>query len=392
MPLDERLRRLVETLGTPTAAFTRNGVLVGASESARSLLGHRNLADMDLARMQDHALSTGHAEATIDIGHVALQRIGSGSDVGLIATITPVVMPAPPHEDRTSPVPIAPPGPKSDEVPMSSEETLVDLNFSVDEPLQTAPLADERATRTQENEAAAEPEARPVADSIEIPEPIRPHAFGHEEADVADATVATPPTEAPAADHVARNARTEPSATAAPALDAVLPVRFVWQMDAEGRFLLGSDDFMRLIGPRTAGEFGRPWREIVAVLDLDPHGLVEKAVATHETWSGITLNWPVDDHGPRLPVELSGLPVFDRSRSFAGYRGFGVCRDLARLSDLSASQRAMLPHDLPVPRPLAADVPDGPAPGVDHAPPPSLECTPSPVEAPPCAPTVSMRS
>ena len=53
----------------------------------------------------------------------------------------------------------------------------------------------------------------------------------------------------------------------------------------------------------------------------------EKAFATRDTWSGITLNWPVDG-GERLPVELSGLPMFDRARNFAGYRGFGVCRDL----------------------------------------------------------------
>ena len=31
-----------------------------------------------------------------------------------------------------------------------------------------------------------------------------------------------------------------------------LPLRFMWQMDREGRFSLGSDEFTRLIGPRTA--------------------------------------------------------------------------------------------------------------------------------------------
>ncbi len=60
-----------------------------------------------------------------------------------------------------------------------------------------------------------------------------------------------------------------------------------------------------------------------------------KAFATRQTWSGITLNWPVDG-GARLPVELSGLPIFDRARNFAGYRGFGVCRDLDGLARLAA--------------------------------------------------------
>ena len=49
--------------------------------------------------------------------------------------------------------------------------------------------------------------------------------------------------------------------------------------------------------------------------------------------------WPVDDGGERLPVELSGLPVFDRDRQFRGYRGFGVCRDLDRINQLARARR-----------------------------------------------------
>ncbi len=40
----------------------------------------------------------------------------------------------------------------------------------------------------------------------------------------------------------------------------------------------------------------------------------------------------------RLPVELSGLPIFDRDRLFRGYRGFGVCRDIARIENLMTSR------------------------------------------------------
>jgi signal transduction histidine kinase len=47
----------------------------------------------------------------------------------------------------------------------------------------------------------------------------------------------------------------------------------------------------------------------------------------------------VDETSDRLPVELSGLPVFDRDRSFRGYRGFGVCRDLARINQLARARR-----------------------------------------------------
>ena len=59
-----------------------------------------------------------------------------------------------------------------------------------------------------------------------------------------------------------------------------LPLRFMWQMDREGRFSLGSDEFTRLIGPRTAAGFGRPWSEIAETFGLDPDGRVAKAVAT----------------------------------------------------------------------------------------------------------------
>ena len=117
------------------------------------------------------------------------------------------------------------------------------------------------------------------------------------------------------------------------------PLRFVWQMDAEGRFVVGSDEFMELIGPRTTAAFGRLWSEIAAELKLDPENQMARAVATHETWSGIVVSWPVDEGGERLRVELSGLPVFDRDRNFRSYRGFGVCRDIARINQLARARR-----------------------------------------------------
>jgi PAS domain S-box-containing protein len=133
------------------------------------------------------------------------------------------------------------------------------------------------------------------------------------------------------------------------------PLRFLWQMDAEGSFSLGSDEFTRLIGARAAAGFGRPWNEIAAVFGLDPEGRVVNAVATHEAWSGITLNWPTDGGG-RLPVELTGLPIFDRMRNFAGYRGFGVCRDLDSLTRLTALRHVEAVSDSAAPpRPSAGE-------------------------------------
>lgn len=165
------------------------------------------------------------------------------------------------------------------------------------------------------------------------------------------------------------------------------PLRFMWQMDQDGRFSLGSDEFTRLIGARTAAAFGRLWSEIADVLGLDPEGRVAAAVATHDTWSGIIVHWPADGVGTRLPVELSGLPLYDRQRNFVGYRGFGVCRDLEGLARLAAQRRddvlySSSPPAAPPPKPEASTPDTSPAADV-HVPAVSTNDTSSHTEPDP---------
>jgi PAS domain S-box-containing protein len=150
-----------------------------------------------------------------------------------------------------------------------------------------------------------------------------------------------------------------------------LPLRFTWQMDREGRFTLGTDEFAGLIGPRATAAFGRPWREIAETFGLDPTGRMMQAFATGATWSGITLNWPVDGGGT-LPVELSGLPIFDGARNFIGYRGFGVCRDFDALARLAALRLAELSGEMVTPQEPSA------APSAE----PTSVASPSPDELP----------
>lgn len=116
------------------------------------------------------------------------------------------------------------------------------------------------------------------------------------------------------------------------------PLRFVWRMEADSVFNIESGDFSALAGPRTAALLGRPWTEIAAVLGLDPQGELARAFASRETWSGVTVNWPAAGN-ILLPVVLSGLPVLARDRSFAGYRGFGVCRDAEAIAAAIAARR-----------------------------------------------------
>ena len=74
-----------------------------------------------------------------------------------------------------------------------------------------------------------------------------------------------------------------------------------------------------------------------------------QAFATGATWSGVTLNWPVDGGGT-LPVELSGLPIFDAARNFIGYRGFGVCRDFDAIARLAALRLSELSGEMVTPQ------------------------------------------
>jgi PAS domain S-box-containing protein len=140
------------------------------------------------------------------------------------------------------------------------------------------------------------------------------------------------------------------------------PLRFVWQIDADGRFTLDSEEFATLTGAHVA--LGRAWTELSEILRLDPDGEITRALATRDTFSGITIGWPVDGDGAPLTVELSGLPVFDRERRFRGYRGFGICRDLARLNEL-AELAATRPPAAPMPA-MQPAAPES-APATDHA-------------------------
>jgi len=184
-------------------------------------------------------------------------------------------------------------------------------------------------------------------------------------------------------------------------------------MDEDGRFTLDSEEFVTLAGARTAAALGRPWHDLAAELDLDPTGQIARALATRDTWSGLVVLWPRDANAERLAVELSGLPVFDRERTFRGFRGFGICRDVgvragaapAQSSDVAASPAAAAQNIVPFPTVAEPSAPALTA--VERSAfhelsrkltqwlaaannRPSAQAPPSdPIEAPPSAPTVA---
>ncbi|WP_454651410.1 PAS domain S-box protein [Bradyrhizobium liaoningense] len=362
MPLVERLSRLVAGAKVPMAAFAPDGLFVGASEAARSLLGFRDLFEAGLDRARSDALATGRAAMPIGIGQMVLQRVGTGADVGLVALIEPAAA-----------------GPE-DAQPASSNAapSAFALFDAFTEPTKTAAPGETIAHTQPGSEATPD-----VAPAQTIEEPIVPAAADVAPEATPEATSKTPvenPAEAIVSPQVVPITRgmvepeSESSGQQEPPAPRQHPLRFLWQMDAEGRFVLLSDEFIRLIGAHTAAGFGRPWREIAETFSLDPDGRVAQALASHDTWAGITVNWPADG-GERLPVELAGLPVYDRMRNFAGFRGFGVCRDLDGLNRLEALRRFELLAAPPAQQDLAADA-------AEPAPEPEATAAPPPIEPP----------
>ena len=208
-------------------------------------------------------------------------------------------------------------------------------------------FAEDDAAAATEGEPMGKPDDPDLLDVLQLEPPhVEPL---HEAVTPAGETPATEPELALAADDADEDL---------PPSERRHPLRFKWQTDRDGRFSISSDEFLKLIGPLTESLVGRPWREIASTLGLDGDARMEHALASQDTFGGVALNWPVD--GGYLPVELSGVPALDDSRHFAGYRGFGVCRDLAGLSRLELLRR----HGISIspPEPPSLSKPSSPEP------------------------------
>ncbi|GLK80423.1 PAS domain-containing sensor histidine kinase [Methylopila turkensis] len=110
-----------------------------------------------------------------------------------------------------------------------------------------------------------------------------------------------------------------PAATTTPAHD----LRFVFELDADDRLSFLSPDLGEAVGDSAAAAIGRTWRALANDLALDPDGAVAEAIAARRPWRDLPVSWP-SATGGRLALTLSALPVFDRGRTFAGFRGLGI--------------------------------------------------------------------
>nr|WP_099864076.1 PAS domain-containing sensor histidine kinase [Pararhizobium haloflavum] len=166
------------------------------------------------------------------------------------------------------------------------------------------------------------------------------------------------------------------------------PVRFVWKIDQQGRFSEISPEFAAAVGPNAADVIGRTFDELARVFNLDPDGVIGELLRRRDTWSGKTVNWPVQGTPLCVPVDLAALPTYSRERVFDGFRGFGIIRIADAADDPERLGLAL--------RPSSATFPDDRAPrsqpilglGVptpsndDHAPPHVAHEPPAPFTEP----------
>ncbi len=100
--------------------------------------------------------------------------------------------------------------------------------------------------------------------------------------------------------------------------------RFLWKTDAKGVFTEASPLLSEVAGADYAALCGRSVQEVARALELGP--AFEDALASRRSWSGVRVEWPIEAPRCKAPTFLGGMPVFDKTRGFLGFQGFGVLR------------------------------------------------------------------
>ncbi|MCV9998683.1 PAS domain-containing sensor histidine kinase [Pararhizobium sp. YC-54] len=114
-------------------------------------------------------------------------------------------------------------------------------------------------------------------------------------------------------------------------------IRFVWKIDADGRFSEISEEFATAVGPASADVTGLNFTELAGRYHLDPGNTISELLKRRDTWSGKTIYWPVEGTSLQVPVDLAALPTYSRNREFDGFRGFGI----VRVADMIDDEQAM---------------------------------------------------
>ncbi|AIC25932.1 cell division control sensor histidine kinase PdhS [Rhizobium etli bv. mimosae str. IE4771] len=269
------------------------------------------------------------------------------------------------------------------------EETLEEVAVESEQPAEAAAASADETTAEMHREDAAPKNDEGVidssADEADAPAALVDEASAHSADGTAETNGTAEPAEAsqtPAEETPAM--ANEAPAAAAPAISDTSPTpalapepgfvfrpnsratRFVWKIDAEGRFNEVSHEFAEAVGPHASAIIGSAFSDIAALFNLDPDGKLSEALARRDTWSGKTILWPVEGTSLVVPVDLAALPTYTRNRDFDGFRGFGVVRLSDAHEDPLALGLTLGPDGVghgaaslgPIAEPVAEPVPD----------------------------------
>ena len=99
--------------------------------------------------------------------------------------------------------------------------------------------------------------------------------------------------------------------------------RFLWTLDEEGRFGASHPVLVAAVGAN-APDRGESIEAFFRRVGLDRGDELVRVLGERETFSRVTLEWPLSGLDRRRLIALSAAPMFGRQREFLGYRGFGV--------------------------------------------------------------------
>ncbi len=315
---------------THMAMLAADGRIVAASpafsglsitpQTARTLVA---LVDADRDRLVKRPIPTGRGYLPAAIG-----RVADEPPLYLLFAVETILGNLDPSGGFDEP---ATESPVAEEPPVEDAATaygaVVDAIGDIEE-IETAPeVLTPDAEGAETEEVAAEEIVPLVADASEAPveeavTSVEQQAAEelHEEAELPAAVETVAASEQPAATSETKSGGGfvyRPSNRAS---------RFVWKIDAEGRFSEVSKEFAEAVGPHSAAIEGRSFIEVAQTFNLDPEGKIADLLKRRDTWSGRSVSWPVEGTTLRVPVDLAALPTYDRNRDFDGFRGFGIVR------------------------------------------------------------------
>ncbi|MCQ4634079.1 PAS domain S-box protein [Shinella sp. CPCC 100929] len=297
--------------GTIIAASADFESLAVSPETRRALV---EAAGRSTERLVKRPIATGRGNLPAAIG-----RIATDPALHLLFAVETILGHLDPDEDEAEPMAV----------------TAVEVEV---EPEIETPVAEEPQVEDVLEAEAVEPVSEPEAVAFVEEEPTIEDVAPLESADepVEEAPEAT------AEDVVAETVEeVEPALAEEPVAEAAeapveksgfvfnpqgRPIRFVWKIDAEGRFSEISEEFAAAVGPHAAAISGERFTDVAARFDLDAEGKIGDLLRRRDTWSGKTILWPVEGTALVVPVDLAALPTYSRNREFDGFRGFGIVR------------------------------------------------------------------